>query len=65
MYKQTYKGFTLFVNDTHFGIEQLVKGNTTYLEYKLPVQERYSLEDYIAFLKLRIDLGEYTYETLK
>lgn len=62
MHKQTYKGFTLFINDTHFGIERLVKGNTTYLEYKLPVQEGYPLEDHTAFLKLRVDLA---YETLK
>lgn len=56
IHKQTYKGYTLFVNDAHFGIEFNAKGITASSKYEVPLQERFSLEDHIAFLKLRIDL---------
>lgn len=56
MHKQTYKRFTLFVNDTHFGIESIKEDNTTSLVYKVPLREGFSLEDHIDFLKLRSDL---------
>lgn len=56
IHKEIYKGFTLFVNDTHFGIESIKEDNTTSLVYKVPLQEGFYLEDHIDFLKLRIDL---------
>lgn len=57
MHKQQYKGFTLFVNDTHLGIRFVTEGNEKLSEYKVPLQEDSSLEDHISFLKRRIDMN--------
>lgn len=57
MHKQQYKGFTLFVNDAHFGIRFVTEGNEKLSEYKVPLQEDSSLEDHISFLKRRIDMN--------
>lgn len=55
MHKQTYKGFTLFLDDTHFGIEPVSESNLV-SSYRVPLQEGFSLEDHMNFLKSRIDL---------
>lgn len=57
MHKQQYKGFTLFVNDAHFGIRLVTEGNEKLSEYKVPLQEDFSLEDHISFLERRIDMN--------
>lgn len=56
--KQLYKGFTLFVNNTHFGIEHVVKGNTTYHRNERPLVEGFTTQQYIDFLKFELDVEE-------
>ena len=55
MHKQQYKGFTLYINDTHFGVEKLVEGVTTYERLRL---EGCTEEEHIGALKLEIDIRE-------
>lgn len=56
IYKQTYKGFTLFINNTHFGIELVSRSDKDSPVYQVPLQDEFSPEDHIEFLKSRIDL---------
>ena len=56
IHKELYKGFTLFVNDTHFGAGFSNEDETPETGYKVPLQEGFSLKDHIVFLKNRIDL---------
>ncbi len=58
MYKQQYKGFTLYINDTHFGVEKLVEGATTYHEHERPRAEGCTGDGHINLLKLEIDMRE-------
>lgn len=58
MHKQQYKGFTLYINDTHFGMEKLVEGVTTWHEHERPRVEGLTDNEHINLLKLEIDVQE-------
>ena len=56
--KQHYKGFTLSVNDTHFGVEHIVKGNTTYHAHERPIGAEFTPEQHLDYLKFELDVEE-------